>query len=88
MGEKHQAGAKQTDTGEKTGTAAPSETSTLEAAQGAYPIWVSIMALSALAALIPGAILFGKALGWQDHIGHPGGFGKKDILNQQKIEVI
>ncbi len=62
MGEAHPAGARPTDAGEKTGTAAPSETSTLEAAQGAYPIWVSIMALVVLAALIPGAILFGKAI--------------------------
>jgi spore maturation protein SpmB len=65
MGDKHQAGAKQTDTGENNDTAGLDGTATLEAAHGAYPIWVSIAALTALAALaamIPGAILFGKTL--------------------------
>ncbi len=40
----------------------PAETAPLDAAQGAYPLWVSILALAALASLIPAAILFGKAL--------------------------
>ena len=38
------------------------DASTLEAADSAYPLWVSIVALVALASLIPAAILFGKAL--------------------------
>ncbi|BBO70782.1 membrane protein [Desulfosarcina alkanivorans] len=47
----------------KTSTVTDSgEASTLAAAEGAYPLWVSIVALVALASLIPGAILFGKAL--------------------------
>jgi spore maturation protein SpmA len=40
----------------------PEDASTLEAADSAYPLWVSIVALVALASLIPAAILFGKAL--------------------------
>jgi spore maturation protein SpmA len=40
----------------------PGEASSLEAADSAYPLWVSIVALGALASLIPAAILFGKAL--------------------------
>ncbi|MFO7714425.1 nucleoside recognition domain-containing protein [Desulfosarcina sp.] len=52
----HQADEKKTD------SANPGEISTLKAAQGAYPIWVSIMALGALATLIPVAVLFGKGL--------------------------
>ena len=38
------------------------ETSSLEAAQDSYPLWVSILALLALASLIPVAVLFGKSL--------------------------
>lgn len=34
----------------------------LDAAQDAYPLWVSILALAVLASLIPAAVLFGKAL--------------------------
>ena len=34
-----------------------------------------------------GAVLLGKALGGQHHVGHLGGLGEKDILNHQKIEV-
>ena len=30
--------------------------------EGAYPLWVSLLALATLAALIPGAILFGRSL--------------------------
>jgi spore maturation protein SpmA len=40
----------------------PGEASSLEAAESTYPLWVSIVALGALASLIPAAILFGKAL--------------------------
>lgn len=40
----------------------PEDASTLEAAEGAYPLWTSIVALVGLASLIPAAILFGKAL--------------------------
>jgi spore maturation protein SpmA len=40
----------------------PEDASTLEAADSAYPLWTSIVALVALVSLIPGAILFGKAL--------------------------
>ena len=40
----------------------PEETSSLEAAQDSYPLWVSILALAALASLIPVAVLFGKSL--------------------------
>ncbi|MFO7642872.1 MAG: nucleoside recognition domain-containing protein [Desulfosarcina sp.] len=36
--------------------------STPPATQGAYPLWVSLLALATLAALIPGAILFGRSL--------------------------
>jgi spore maturation protein SpmA len=62
MGEMPPADGTKTATGEKTAGASPGETSTLEAGRGAYPIWVSILALGALAALIPVAVLFGKAL--------------------------
>ena len=55
-------GEANTASSEKTGAEKNDQTSTLEAAQGAYPLWVSIMALIALASLIPTAILFGKAL--------------------------
>ena len=48
--------------GEITNSADLEETSPLEPAQEAYPLWVSIIALAALASLIPTAILFGKAL--------------------------
>jgi spore maturation protein SpmA/spore maturation protein SpmB len=41
---------------------AATESASLEAAEQAYPLWVSIVALAALAALIPTAIFFGKAL--------------------------
>jgi spore maturation protein SpmA len=34
----------------------------LEKSEGAYPLWVSVMALIALAALIPIAVIFGKAI--------------------------
>jgi len=40
----------------------PEETASLEAAQDSYPLWVSILALLALASLIPVAVLFGKSL--------------------------
>ncbi len=53
---------KKTDPTEKSDAAGHNETSSLEAARGAYPVWVSMVALVALASLIPTAILFGKAL--------------------------
>ena len=40
----------------------PEVTSSLEAAQDSYPLWVSILALVVLASLIPVTILFGKTL--------------------------
>ncbi|MCB2145186.1 MAG: spore maturation protein [Deltaproteobacteria bacterium] len=61
MGKIDQTDGNKNDAGEKTETTGPGETSTLIAAQGAYPVWVSVMALAALAALIPTAVLFGKA---------------------------
>jgi spore maturation protein SpmA len=51
-----------TDPAKPSAVTGPEETSTLEAADSAYPLWVSIVALVALASLIPAAILFGKAL--------------------------
>lgn len=40
----------------------PEENASLEAAQDSYPLWVSVLALAALASLIPAAVLFGKSL--------------------------
>jgi spore maturation protein SpmA len=51
-----------TDPAKPSAVTGPEEPSTLEAADSAYPLWVSIVALVALASLIPAAILFGKAL--------------------------
>jgi spore maturation protein SpmA len=48
--------------GKRTAGNDPEDESTLEAADSAYPLWTSIVALLALVSLIPGAILFGKAL--------------------------
>ncbi|MGA6926237.1 MAG: nucleoside recognition domain-containing protein, partial [Desulfosarcina sp.] len=49
-------------TDEKSGSMKRDETSSLEAAQGAYPIWMSVTALAVLASSIPLAILFGKTV--------------------------
>ena len=40
----------------------PEDTADLDAADRAYPLWVSVVALGCLTALIPTAVLFGKAL--------------------------
>lgn len=60
--QEHPADPKATAVDQKKERIGLDETSTLEAAQRAYPIWVSILAIAALASLIPLAILFGKAI--------------------------
>jgi len=47
---------------EKAGATETGQTDNLDAAQKSYPLWVSMIALAALASLIPVAVLFGKAL--------------------------
>jgi spore maturation protein SpmA len=62
IGKKIQDDGEKSNNSERIDTANPCETPTLNAAQGAYPIWVSVVALGSLAALIPIAVVFGKAL--------------------------